>query len=168
MFNSSSDLTSDKTDQTQKSLQNTKFANYMLSNYSNENILSSGFIDFESKNLSVITGNPIGPGIGGDVIDMDSNLKMNFVMERPFEKLSLSQRPYTTVPYLGRGSCDSDVELKLMIGQYFFDKKSENNIMEKSFSDYSLMHPLSNEQNENKIEAFDNNSNRGGESSRTM
>ena len=125
----------------------------MLSNYVNEDILSSSYIDFESRNLTMTTGNPVGPGIGGDVIDTNSDLTMNFVIERPFEKLDLHPRPFLTIPYLGRGSCDPDIQSKMMHGEYFFDKKSVNTIMDKSFMhQYTPLPVNDNEPNENMLE----------------
>ena len=142
-INLSTDLTSDAVDQSQNAVQNTRGASYAIPGYVfHENILSPSYIDFESQNLTVITGNPIGPGISPDVIDINSELTMKYIVERPLQRLDLHPRPYITVPYLGRGSCDVDVESKLMQGEYFFDKKSVNTIMESSFTEYSSLLPV--------------------------
>ena len=152
-FHHTGRLDSDETDKTQQNMQNTKFANYMLSNYVSENILSPSYIDFESRNLLMTTGNPTGPGISGDVIDVNSELTMNYVIERPFQKLDLNPRPFLTIPYLGRGSCDPDTETKIKQGEYFFDKKSVNTIMDKNFTNRSISFPVSDsEPNENMLE----------------
>ena len=153
VFNNSGRLDSDETDQTQQSMQNSRLANYVLSNFVQDNILSAAYIDFESKNLTLITGNPTGPGIGPDVIDADSELSMNFVIERPFEKIDLFPRPFLTVPYLGRGSCDCDLESRMRTGESFLDKKSVATIMDKNFTEYAVMPPVSDsDPNENRIE----------------
>lgn len=168
VFNNAADLSSDATDQTANSLQNTRLANHLLYNNfkdQNLNILSSAYIDFESKHLTMITGNPCGPGIGGDVIERNNDLTLSGVVrERSREKLELCPRPYLTVPYLGRGSCDVDLESEMMQGKTdYVGKKSTNTVMNKSFTEYSLMPALENEPNENVIEAFS----LGGMSSRS-
>ena len=158
LFNKSTDLTSDSVDQTQKSIQNSKFANYSLPNYIyTQNIISSNYIDFESQHLTMTTGNPVGPGIAPDVIDTYSDLTVKGVIkERHLGKLDLQPRPYITVPFLGRGSCDVDAETKLIQGEYFFDKKSVNTIMEQSFTmDYSLLkYNEDNNDRQNVVEEF--------------
>ena len=152
-FNNAGRLDADATDQTQQNMQNTRFANYMLSNYNQNDILSSSYIEFESKHLTSITGNPTGPGIGPDVIDANSDLTMNFVIERPFERVDLFPRPFLTVPYLGRGSCDPDIETRMMHGERLFQKKSDSTVMDKCFTQYSAMIPVSDsDPNTNRVE----------------
>ena len=151
-FHNGGRLDASDADQTQKTQQSARFANYMLTNYRREDILSSEYIDFESRQLTMLTGNPVGPGIGGDVVDKHSDLAMNFVIERPFEKLDLRPRTFLTVPYLGRGSCDPTVENKLRFGEYFFDKKSVNTIMEQNFAERGMRQPLDGSAQENQLE----------------
>lgn len=159
VFNNSTDLSSDAADQTANALQNTRLANHLLYNNfkdQNLNILSSSYIDFESKNLTMTTGNPCGPGLGGDVIDASSDLAMTGVVkERSREKLDLFPRPYVTVPYLGRGSCNVDVESDILHGKMdYVGKKSANTVMSQPFSEYSLMPALESDPNENVVESF--------------
>jgi hypothetical protein len=51
------------------------------------------------------------------------------------------ERPFLTVPYLGRGSNDPVLESQLQQGEIVSDKKSVSTIMDKSFANYSL-YPL--------------------------
>ena len=46
------------------------------------------------------------------------------------EKLQLHQRPFVTVPYLGRGPSKPDLESKLMQGEVITEKKSTSTIMD--------------------------------------
>ena len=41
-----------------------------------------------------------------------------------------------TVPYLGKGLGDCDMEFQLKTGQFDLNKKTVNNTMEQSFSEY--------------------------------
>jgi hypothetical protein len=79
-----------------------------------------------------------GTGIASSVIDVNSMLTLKTEQERPLEKLMLYPRPFLTVPYLGRGSCDPTLESQLQQGEIVSDKKSVSTIMEKSFSNYSM------------------------------
>ena len=71
-------------------------------------------------------------------IDNESNLIIKAEQQRPFEKLQLFQRPFSTVPYLGRGSVDPNLESQLRLGEAVTDRKSTSTIMDKSFNEYSL------------------------------
>jgi hypothetical protein len=79
-------------------------------------------------------------GIAGSVIDVNSMLTLKTEQERPLEKLMLHPRPFVTVPYLGRGSCDPTLESQLQQGELISDRKSVSTIMEQSFSNY-VMYP---------------------------
>jgi hypothetical protein len=79
-----------------------------------------------------------GNGLNGNVIDDESNLVIKTEQTKPFEKLQLFQRPFASVPYLGRGSCDPALEAQLQHGEVVAGKKSVSTIMDKSFSQYQL------------------------------
>ena len=48
------------------------------------------------------------------------------------------QRPFLTVPYLGRGSVDPVLELQIKEGEPMGEKKSVSTIMSQSFMGYTL------------------------------
>jgi hypothetical protein len=128
----------DATDSSQRNLANTRFANYMLSDYSSSNLFNS-HIDFATQQPNVMfSSHAHGNGLNGSVVDIDSYLVLGgAASQRPLEKLQLMQRPFLTVPYLGRGSCNPTLESQLLQGEIVHDKKSVNTVMEKSFSDYT-------------------------------
>jgi hypothetical protein len=147
MFNNMGRIGNDVTDQTQRTMYNTRFANHTLSNYFSQN-LSDGYIEFATKQPTLmVSGTVLGAGINPSGVDTESKLNLNRVHERHFEKLQLFERPFLTVPYLGRGSCDPGLESQLQQGELVSDKKSVSTIMEKSFSKYSL-YPLDNKMEE--------------------
>jgi len=86
----------------------------------------------------MFSGTMNGPGLNGSVVDIDTMLSLKKEDERPLEKLQLFQRPFVTVPFLGRGSCDTTLESQMQQGQVISDKKSVNTIMEKSFIGYQM------------------------------
>jgi hypothetical protein len=141
MFNNMGHLGHDSVDETQRNVSNTRFATWTLSNYFSQN-MSNEHVRFATENPTVMfTGTAHGVGLNGPLVDVDSKLILNAEHERPSEKLSLVERPFLTVPYLGRGSCDPTLESQLQQGELVSDKKSVSTIMEKSFSNYAL-YPL--------------------------
>lgn len=129
----------DSTDNTQLTQQNIKQANYMLSNYYNE-VLSGSHVDFAVQQPNIMfSGLTHGSGLNGSVVDIDSRLLITDPNnERPLEKLQLVERPFLTVPYLGRGSCDPSLESQLQQGEIVGDKKSVSTLSENSFLGYTL------------------------------
>lgn len=135
MFNNLGNINADFTDKSQHHLQNTRFANYMLSNYFSDT-LSSTHIQFATAQPSFMMDNTA--GMDTNMVDVNSTLLINTSQERALEKLVLSQRPFLTVPYLGKGSCDPSLESRLQQGEIVSDKKSVSTIMNKSFMGYTL------------------------------
>jgi len=173
-FNNTGRIGCDTVDNTMQNLSNSKYANYILSNFS-ENKLSHSYVNFATEQPDVMfSGIAHGSGLNGDVIDYDSKLLINSDNERPLEKLQLNQRPFSTVPYLGKGSCDPSIESMLLQGELANDKKSVSTIMDKSFLNYS-MYPVDSKMQEHVSnpkytveEAALNGWVRGGSSSREV
>lgn len=155
MFDNMGRIQSDATDQSQKSLYNTRFANYMLSDFfSNQSAGESVHFATNQPNI-VVNGTTFGHGLNGAVVDTESLLKMKGDNERPLEKLQLVQRPFLTVPYLGRGSADPTLESQLIQGELVRDHKSVTTIMDKSFQPYSFYPTDSNMEEHVKNYAID-------------
>jgi hypothetical protein len=142
-FNGTSRIRNDNTDKSQQTILNTKFNNYMLSTYFSEN-RSDDHVKFATNQPSMmftgINGGASG-GINAFTVDVDSTLNVKKENARALEKLSLQQRPFLTVPYLGRGSCDTVLESQLKQGDIVANKKSVSTITEQSFSK-NHMYPL--------------------------
>jgi hypothetical protein len=141
MFQNMGRIGMDETDKTQQTMYNTRIANYTLSNFFSESS-SDAHVKFAttqpSVNFNSVNG---GSGVGGGVVDYESLLKISNEQERPLEKVQLMQRPFSTVPYLGRGAGNTDIESQLQQGEYVNHQKSVNTIMEKSFMPYSMRLP---------------------------
>jgi len=141
-FNGTSRIRSDNTDKSQQTIMNTKFNNYMLSSYFSDS-RSDDHVRFATEQPAMmftgINGGASG-GINSFTVDVDSTLNIKKENARSLEKLSLQQRPFLTVPYLGRGSCDTVLESQLKQGDFIANKKSVSTITEKSFnSNYPLI-----------------------------
>jgi hypothetical protein len=145
-FNNLGHLSSDATDNTQHNLQNIRFGNYMLSDYFSAN-KSNDHVNFALTQPTMsVYGLTKGSGLNGSLIDTDSELILKKESSRPLEKLQLMQRPFLTVPFLGRGSCDTTLESQMLQGEKVSDKKSVSTIMSQSFMGYTL-HPSDDEMN---------------------
>jgi hypothetical protein len=136
LFNNMGRIGADSTDNTQQAISNTKFANYMLTQYTNE-VVSDSHVQFATQQPTLMFGSTVhGGGLSGSVIDNESNLFNNVENVRPLEKLQLYPRPFLTVPYLGRGGGNPSLESQLQQGEIVNDKKSVSTMSEVSFSDY--------------------------------
>jgi hypothetical protein len=142
-FNGTSRIRNDNTDKSQQTMINTKFNNYMLSTYFSEN-RSDDHVRFATNQPSMMFSGINGgasAGINAFTVDVDSTLNIKKENARALEKLSLQQRPFLTVPYLGRGSCDTVLESQLKQGDIIANKKSVSTITEQSFAN-NHMYPL--------------------------
>ena len=138
LFDNLGRIGDDPIDNATRTVSNTKFANYMLSNYYSDNI-SSSHVDFAVQQPAIMfNGLTHGSGLSGSVIDTDSRLLLNAENERPLEKLQLMERPFLTVPYLGRGSCDPSLESQLQQGEIVNEKKSVSTLSENSNLGYVM------------------------------
>jgi hypothetical protein len=139
LFDNMGRIGMDSTDNTQRNLLNTRFANYMLSNFVSDRT-SNTHVQFATQQPNILFHGAVhGDGLNGSIVDIDSLLTIQKESDRPLEKLSLMQRPFLTVPYLGKGSCDPTLESQLLQGEMVNEKKSTKTISEKSYSsDYSL------------------------------
>jgi hypothetical protein len=137
-FNNTARIGADSTDQSQRNGANTHYANYMLTDHFSST-LSDHHVQFAMQQPTMnFNGLANGNGIHNAAVDKESVLKLKPTEDRPFEKLQLFSRPFATVPYLGRGSCDPALESQLQQGEPVTEKKSVSTIMEKSFGAYSL------------------------------
>jgi len=169
-FNNMGRIGLDATDLTQRNMHNTRFSNYMLSEFFSDKTTNSQ-VKFATQQPTMMVS---GTGIASSVIDVNSMLTLKSEQERPLEKLMLHPRPFLTVPYLGRGSCDPTLESQLQQGEIVSDKKSVSTIMEQSFSNYVMYPTDTNMEERVKNPAFTveeaalNGWVRGGQSSRNF
>ena len=136
VFNNLGRIGADDVDSTQKNMENSRYANYMLDNFLN-NIPSQDHVNFATTYPNMnFRGNPGGVGLSGQIIDDDSKLLIESDSDRALEKLQLRERLFITVPYLGRGSGNPVLESQLQQGESIGDRKSINTIMEQNFMNY--------------------------------
>jgi len=137
-FNNLGRISNDATDNTQRNLSNNRYLDYSLSNFYGSSTQDS-YVKFATSQPTVsFSGIANGNGLNSSAVDYESILLLKPDQERAFEKLQLFARPFATVPYLGRGSCDPTIESVLQQGDTVSGMKSVSTIMEQSFMNYSL------------------------------
>jgi len=134
LFNSMGRIGIDVTDQTAQNLYNTRFGNYTVSNYFSDSTTGQQ-VNFATQQPNVMMNAK--SGVAPGVVDQYSFILQNTDTERPLEKLSLNERLFRTVPYLGRGSGDPTLESQLLQGETVSDKKSVATVSEQSYINYA-------------------------------
>jgi hypothetical protein len=125
----------DRTDFSQHTLQNTEYATYMLDGFRPACPLSNA-IDFATSQPNINFTGSYQTSVGGSNINENSQLLIND-LSRTKCRISLTQRPYSTVPYLGRGKCDPLLESQIQQGDFANNKKSINPSSETCYMQYS-------------------------------
>jgi hypothetical protein len=130
-------LKSDTIDKTQRSVMNTKFSNYYVSNYyPGASSTTDNHVEFATQEPNVFFHGSLNGLPPRGLIDVDSTLLLKTTEERSLEKLDLHARPFATIPFLGRGSADTTLESQLQQGESSYAPKSVSTIMETSFAPY--------------------------------
>ena len=102
----------DTCDISQRNVQNSEAATYMLDNYRPDCPMSNA-IEFATSQPNVNFTGSHQVGINGCNIDNNSELSITKIT-KPKCRISLLQRPFATVPYLGRGQSNPVIESKVL------------------------------------------------------
>lgn len=125
-----------------RDIQNVSQGTYSTTNYFLGMCDMKAPIDFATKQPNVFFKSGYGPcGPGGCNITDDSRLKIGSLQTHPKCKISLQQRPFITVPYLGRGPPRPILESRLQQGSSINDLKSCKTIMERDFHNETPLIP---------------------------
>lgn len=120
----------------QNTIQNMGYANYMLQNYFINDCSMKKPIDLATTQPGVFYNGGYNTGAGGCNIDDSSNLQIGTIQTHPKCRIDLFQRPFATVPFLGRGAVNPIMESQIQQGETIVNKRSVNNIGEKSYIKY--------------------------------
>lgn len=136
-FDNLSRLGDDVCYNTERQKQNSSYGSYNITNYFSNNCgLKQPLVFATSQPNIFVNGGYGNSGVGGCNIDSDSNLKIGSEQNKPKCRISLQTRPFTTVPYLGRGSHNPVQESRLQQGDFITNKKSCTTTTEMSHIDY--------------------------------
>lgn len=85
-----------------------------------------------SEHQTPPTGGRAFTDVGGHGVDIDSSLRIA-PSTQVRERLNLVQRPFATVPYLGRGKHDADTETQLRVGVPTNERRQNDSITERTY-----------------------------------
>lgn len=134
-FNNVDGLRMSNCGMSEQNLQNLNASNYLLKNYRPACPMTKA-IDLATEYPTMNYTGSHQVGIDGCNINTNSELHITD-LTRPSCKITLQERPFLTVPYLGRGRCDIDAESDLHNCLYTQNKKSINPSSEICYSNYT-------------------------------
>jgi len=122
--------------QSQTDVQNVDSCNYMTQNFfaSDCSMKVPQQVAFTQPGIMLNGG--YGSSSCGANIDDSSKLLIGTIQTHPRCRISLFQRPFATVPYLGRGAVNPVMEAQIQQGEMLVNKKSVNPLSEKSYAKY--------------------------------
>jgi hypothetical protein len=123
--------------QDQSTIQNIQACNYSLQNYFASDCSMRKPIELATTQPGIMYNGPSSVGSGGCVVDTSSKLLLGSLVTHPRCKIDLYQRPFVTVPYLGRGSVDPILESQIQQGELLTNKRSVTRLPEKSYLKYT-------------------------------
>ena len=145
-FNNLARIKEDKSYVSKKDSDNINYSDYTTINFHDSmNDVENVALSQPNINISGVYGPD---GNESHVIDSDSYLKKSELTNLN-NKINLQQRPFLTVPYLGKGYCEINVESKLRKGPFTNLPNSCNSITEKTSNNIvpmvdSVKHSISN------------------------
>ena len=136
-FESMSRIGNDNCYLDQTTIQNMGHANYMLQNFFAADCTMKNPIELATTQPGVFYSGGHSMGAGGCNVDDSSRLQIGTIQTHPKCRIDLFHRPFATVPYLGRGSVNPAMEAQIQQGESLVNKRSVNNLSEKSYVKYA-------------------------------
>lgn len=140
-FNNMSRIGDDECDLSQRNLQNVKESNYLLTSFHANECGMKKPIEFATSQPSINYSGSRQMGIGGCNVDENTVLRDGDGLSQPKCRITLNERPFLTVPYLGRGPSNPVLEAHLQQGDQIINKKSVYPSSEQSYIQHQ-MYPL--------------------------
>lgn len=135
-FDNMSRIGLDQCNVDQTTIQDVAACNYMTQNFFSSDCTMRRPIDLATTQPGIMYNGGYQVGAGGCNINDSSKLQIGTIQTHPRCRIDLFQRPFATVPYLGRGSVNPIMESQIMQGEQLVNKKSINNLSEKSYIKY--------------------------------
>jgi hypothetical protein len=153
----------------QTSIQNTESCNYLLQNYLADDCSMKTTRALATSQPSVFYSGGHG-GAGGCTVDDSSKLLIGSEQSIHKNRTDLFQRPYVTVPFLGRGSVCPILEAQMKQGEMSTNKRTVTNISEINYNQYTSTPLISSVKQsiDNHGQILPNNEIRGGVTTRDL
>ena len=136
-FHNMSRIGDDSCAMSQRNVQNVDAGNYMLQNYFSADCAMRNGLALALSQPSINFTGSHQVGVGGCNVDANSTLLIDQGQNKPRCRISLYQRPFATVPYLGRGTSHPELESQLQQGDRQSAKKSVLQTTEQSHMPYT-------------------------------
>lgn len=120
----------------QNSIQNTMNCNYRLQNFFSNDCSMKTPINLATTQPGISYKGGHTVSIGGSNIDENSKLMIGTIQDTPKHRIDLFHRPFATIPYLGRGTINPDIEFQMLQGDTFSNRKTQNSAGETSYINY--------------------------------
>ena len=140
-FGNMSRIGDDECDLSQRNLQNVKGSSYLLTSFYADQCGMQKPIEFATNQPNVFYNGSHQVGLGGCNIDENTVLRDGNGISHPKCRITLNERPFLTVPYLGRGPSNPVLEAHLQQGDLNINKKSVYPSSEISYIQHQ-MYPL--------------------------
>lgn len=134
-FYQTSRIGDDICDTSQRNIQNSNSCSYLLDNFFPSCPMGDA-MTFATSQPAIIPNGSHQVGVNGCNIDENSQLSITNLSKSKC-RISLLQRPFATVPFLGRGRSDAHLETQIMQGDLANNRKSINPSSEISYLDYN-------------------------------
>jgi len=154
-FDNLSRIGLDQCNISQTDIQNVASCNYSTQNYFASDCSMKNVKELATTQPGIMYNGGYNTGAGGCNIDTSSMLQIGTIQTHPRCRIDLFQRPFATVPFLGRGSVNPVMEAQIQQGEQLVNKRSVNNLSEKSYIKYHqtpLLPAVKERMNTSKIE----------------
>jgi hypothetical protein len=138
----------------QRDIENTNYTNYMLENYFASDCSMMKPIELATSQPAMIPSGGYGSGAGGCNINNSSQLLIGSIQTHPRCRISLLERPFATVPYLGRGNTNPIIESQIQQGEQTITKKSVSSLGQ--ISQFSYYPPILGQANQQRMNDYNN------------
>ena len=126
----------DDCNKSQTDIQNVASCNYSAQNYFASDCSMKNVKALATTQPGIMYNGGYNSGAGGCNIDDSSKLQIGTIQTHPKSRIDLFQRPFATVPFLGRGAVNPIMESQIQQGEQLVNKRSVNNLSEKSYIKY--------------------------------
>jgi hypothetical protein len=135
-FNTMGRIGNDNCSQDINSIENAQACSYLLQNYFTSDCNMSKAKQLAVTQPGINYSGSMGSDMCGSNIDDSSRLLIGSIQTNPKARIDLFQRPFATVPYLGRGAVDPILEAQIQQGEAVTNKRTVTRLTEKSHLRY--------------------------------
>ena len=135
-FNTMGRIGNDECSQDINAIQNSQACSYLLQNYFAVDCNMSKAKQLATTQPGINYSGSMGSDMCGSNIDDSSKLLIGSIQTNPKARIDLFQRPFATVPYLGRCAVDPILESQIQQGEAVTNKRTVTRLTEKSHLRY--------------------------------